>query len=405
MLTAVVAIDGALGDAVAETLERAWPAWASRRVVPHVDVAQAEDSCADVVVVDERLAISEATRLGKRFQAKVLVLGRDVEKPFAISALRAKALSLAERPSEIPDFVALDPVLQNALAILTVASRRAGGVLITGPTGVGKERLARYVHERSGRKGAFLAVNCAAFSDGLVESALFGHTRGAFTGAVANADGAFVEADGGTLFLDEVGELDRRIQAKLLRVLEDHKVRALGAARDRAVDLKVVAATNRDLRAEMQRDQFRSDLYFRLATFVVQVPPLRERLADLSALIDLFIQRHERAADLRLTADARTALERYGWPGNVRELRNVMERVLTLATESEITLPELRRWAPELFDSPPARGACVALEQRFIESARNGELSKQRAAEEIGVHRTTLWRRMKKGGKSSEPTR
>lgn len=183
------------------------------------------------------------------------------------------------------EFIAVDPPLLEALYTIEIAAPRSGGVLITGPTGVGKECLARRVHERSGRSGSFVALNCGALVEGLAESTLFGHARGAFTGAHHASPGAFVEAHRGTLFLDEIGELDLRIQAKLLRALEDGSVRALGASRPTHVDLRVVAATNRDLRQEITEKRFRMDLYFRIATFVINVPRLSERPGDLTALI------------------------------------------------------------------------------------------------------------------------
>ncbi len=251
MLNAVVAINGPLGDAVVLTLERATPPWRVRCA------SNDSEGQADIVIVDEDLVASERRSLLARWTAPVLILGRDLGKPFTVAALRAKALSAARPAIAIDGFVAADRPLRAALEILDVAATRKGGVLIMGPTGVGKERLARRVHERSGRRGPFVALNCAAFNDGLVESALFGHARGAFTGALASVPGALVESHGGTLFLDEVGELDLRVQAKLLRVLEDYAVRALGASSDRRVDTRVVAATNRDLREAAAEGRFR----------------------------------------------------------------------------------------------------------------------------------------------------
>jgi transcriptional regulator with PAS, ATPase and Fis domain len=385
MLSAVIAVDGPLGDAVALTLERATPPWQARRAGA---LAGAASVLTDVVIVDDDVDDRTRRTLTQRYGAPLLVLGRDVDKPFSASALRAKALSYA-RPS-MPDdgLVAVDRPLRHALRVLEVAAPRRAGVLITGPTGVGKERLARRVHDLSGRRGPFVPLNCAALHDGLAESALFGHARGAFTGALSRLPGAIVEADGGTLFLDEVGELDLRIQAKLLRVLEDHRVRALGASGDRPVDLRVVAATNRDLGLSMARGEFRSDLYYRLATFVVRVPSLAERPRDLAGLLDLLVARHDRAGQVTLGNASREALLSYSWPGNVRELGNVVERVIALAPPGELGVERLRELAPELALDP--RGTdCVA-------RARRGEVRKGAAAAELGVHRTTLWRRMKR---------
>ncbi|WP_394824824.1 sigma-54 interaction domain-containing protein [Pendulispora albinea] len=314
---------------------------------------------------------------------------------------------------EVSGLVAVDPPLRNALRVVEQMAKRSSGVLITGPTGVGKELLAAQVHARSGRRGAFVAINCAAFSEGLAESALFGHVRGAFTGAVSNAQGAFVEAHRGTLFLDEMGELDPSVQAKLLRVLEEGSVRPVGASKSTPVDVRIVAATNRDLRQEISASRFRADLFFRIATFIIEVPALRERPGDLDALIQRFLAQHDRAPRVLLSTAARRALLNYAWPGNVRELRNVMERILALAPPGEISEATLLTLAPELsqvpVDAPPAEGAslrqALARTERRLIRARlaSGDGHRQRLADDLGVHRTTLWRKMKRLSASDDP--
>jgi transcriptional regulator with PAS, ATPase and Fis domain len=276
-------------------------------------------------------------------------------------------------------------------------------VIITGPTGVGKERLARRVHDRSNRKGRFVALNCGALVEGLAESTLFGHARGAFTGAVAAVPGAFVEAHRGTLFLDEIGELDLRIQAKLLRALEDGVVRPLGASQLTAVDVRVVAATNRDLRGEVAQGRFRADLFFRLATFLVHVPPLHDRPADLDALITYLIAAHDRAAAVTLSTPARAALARYAWPGNARELKNVIERIFTLAPPGDLLVESLLRLAPELAEAlHEAKSGKLARNEEWciLTAIEESEGSRRKAAADLGIHRTTLWRKMQRLGLS-----
>ncbi|WP_394833570.1 sigma 54-interacting transcriptional regulator [Pendulispora rubella] len=307
---------------------------------------------------------------------------------------------------ESSGLVAVDPPLIRALRVVEQVAERRQGVLVTGPTGCGKELLATEVHRRSGRRGKFVAVNCAAFNEGLAESTLFGHVRGAFTGAVSNTPGAFVEAHGGTLFLDEIGELHLFVQAKLLRALEEGSVRPIGAPRPTAVDVRIVAATNRDLRKEVAAGRFRADLYFRLATFVVEVPALRTRPGDLEALIARFHAQHDRASRLILTEEAHQLLLRYAWPGNVRELRNVMERVLSLAPPGNIDEATLLELAPELGTTPvngesletsTLRQALAKSERRKIRAhLESGSTQRQKLADELGIHRSTLWRKMKR---------
>jgi len=218
-------------------------------------------------------------------------------------------------------------------------------VLITGESGVGKELVARAIHQRSGRRGrAFVAVNCGAIPENLLESELFGHKRGAFTDAVTDRKGLFEEADGGTLFLDEIGELPSSLQVKLLRVLEDGRIRRLGESRDLEVDVRIVTATHRDLAAETKAGRFREDLFYRLNVLPIAVPPLRERREDIPLLIEHFIARNNTRLGTEIggvDGDARRLLYEYAWPGNVRELENTIERAMVLAEGSQITAADL----------------------------------------------------------------
>jgi two-component system response regulator GlrR len=256
-------------------------------------------------------------------------------------------------------------------------------VLVLGESGTGKEMVARAIHERSGRSaGRFVAINCGALAESVLESELFGHVRGAFTGAVSAHRGLFEEASGSTLFLDEVGELPLATQVKLLRVLQEREIRPVGASESRRVDVRVVGATYRDLAREVERGTFREDLYYRLNVISIMVPPLRERPEDIPALVQHFIKTHARRmgrAVERIERDALELLLRYSWPGNVRELENVIERAIVLArtaTIEAVLLPDLVRVQrldrdselPDLTDMPLAQ-AKDAFEHAYLERA------------------------------------
>jgi len=245
------------------------------------------------------------------------------------------------------EFVTLSSSMHEFLETARRVVESDSSLLILGETGVGKERLARSIHH-DGRRGPgpFLAVNCGALPEGLLESELFGHERGAFTGASRTRRGYFEQADGGTLFLDEIGELPLHLQVALLRVLEERRVRPLGGERTVPVDVRIIAATNRDLERDVEGKRFRADLYYRLAVVTLTIPPLRERVEDIPRLIDSFVE--EMGARLRspvrsFDADAIRAMQAYPWPGNVRELINVVERTLLLCRRDVVRLADLPR--------------------------------------------------------------
>jgi two-component system response regulator FlrC len=225
--------------------------------------------------------------------------------------------------------------------------------LIEGPTGAGKEVLARVLHESSARaKGPFVALNCAALPEHLIEDMLFGHEKGAFTGAVKEHHGMFEQAQGGTLFLDEVGEMPLNLQAKLLRILQERQIIRLGGDRTIDLDVRVVVATNKDLRAAIVAREFREDLYFRISTFKLRVPALRERPGDILPLVARLLARHAPTDRvLSVNAQAQAALQAYSWPGNVRELENVVLRALVMCPDNMITLEHL------MFDEAPTPAA------------------------------------------------
>ena len=282
-----------------------------------------------------------------------------VTKPFEpaeLTALVDKALEKQELVNENQrlkarfsgeqeDLVGKSPAMVRLLELVERIAPTRTTVLITGQSGTGKERIARAIHARSDRKGKpFLVVNCGALPEALMESELFGHEKGAFTGAQTRHAGLFREADRGTLLLDEVGELPASLQVKLLRVLQEKAVRAVGATQETPVDVRVLAATNRDIEADVQSGAFRQDLYYRLNVIRVEIPPLRERRDDVRVLTERFVRRFaaEMGKDVvALTPDALRALERYEFPGNVRELENIIERAVALAGSRAIGLGDL----------------------------------------------------------------
>jgi len=245
----------------------------------------------------------------------------------------------------LPGVVGTSRAIRSVVALVERARESTATVLLTGETGTGKEAIARALHDTGPRRGHhFVDVNCAAFPDSLLESELFGYVKGAFTGADRNKTGLFEEAHSGTLFLDEIAETSAPLQAKLLRVLQERKVRPVGGSRSRPVDVRVVAASNRCLRSESARGFFRQDLYYRLAVFPITVPPLRERSQDIVSLAEHFLALHGRAEDKRgchLSHAAAHLLLAHDWPGNVRELENEMHRALALARPGELITPEL----------------------------------------------------------------
>ncbi len=293
----------------------------------------------DAVRADGRTFPAEATisRFDVTGRPAFALILRDIDERVdaerRIRALLAEADSLRDELGALhgfDDIVGESPALRRLLADVERVAGEDTTVLITGETGTGKELIARAIHRRSGRAAKpLVAVNCAAIAANLQESELFGHEKGAFTGAVQRRDGRFVLADGGTIFLDEVGEMPMDLQAKLLRVLQDGEVHPVGAARARAVDVRVVAATNRDLERMAAEGTFRADLLYRLNVFPLHMPPLRERGDDVALLAETFARklaarRGREAAPL--TPEDRARLKRYDWPGNVRELQNVIER-------------------------------------------------------------------------------
>ena len=233
------------------------------------------------------------------------------------------------------DIIGESPGLRKVVQQIQLVAPTNASVLITGESGTGKELVARAIHEHSSRSGrALVKLNCSAVPEGLFESEFFGHVRGAFTGALKDKPGRFELADGGTLFLDEIGEVPLAMQAKLLRVLQEQELERIGDTRTRKINVRIVAATNRDLKKEVDTGRFRQDLFYRLSVFPIEVPPLRERREDIPPLAAHFVRQSARRMnrpDLRITQAALSELAAYDWPGNVRELQNTVERAVILS--------------------------------------------------------------------------
>jgi transcriptional regulator with PAS, ATPase and Fis domain len=281
-------------------------------------------------------------------------------------------------------------------------------VLVYGESGTGKEFVVRMIHDQSPRAGApFVSINCAALTETLLESELFGHARGAFTGAVREKAGLFEVAGSGTIFLDEIGEVAPTIQAKLLRALQEREIRRVGAERSIKVNARVVAATNRDLRAAVDAGTFREDLYFRLGAFIITVPPLRDRREDIPPLVHHFLVRA--ASRMKkdvgaVSADAMSALMAYRWPGNVRELEHAVERAVILANTASIRVRDLPPEVTQKGRPRPGDETLDLQEQERVSIERALERfggNRRKAAEALKISTVTLWRKMKQYGLSS----
>ena len=323
--------------------------------------AMAKSQLLRVVVMtayaDTQLAI-EALRGGARdflvkpFQPRQL-LGV-IERNSGQAAARQEGSASADRAG----LVVQDPASQAVLARLQRVAHTNTTVLLTGESGVGKDVLARQLHAQSQRQGGpYVAINCAAIPPTLLESTLFGHEKGAFTGAVKSQAGKFEAADGGTLFLDEIGEMSAELQAKLLRVLQDQVVERLGSLKSIRCDVRIVAATNRDLPERVREGKFREDLYFRLAVFPIRVPPLRERPGDILALARSFLSRYSQGGQVpQLSSSAEHSLLTHAWPGNVRELENAIQRAILMCDGGRIEARdiELEAWHGAGESAPPA---------------------------------------------------
>jgi transcriptional regulator with PAS, ATPase and Fis domain len=320
-----------------------------------------------------------------------LVLRRSQPKPLESGERPLRKVSQQTLPPpgsesvrvQTQSYVVRDARMRELYAFVKRVAASDVSTLILGETGVGKELLAHAIHENSPRRSQpFITLNCPAIPETLVESELFGYERGAFSGAVSAKPGLFEAAHGGTLFLDEVGELSRFVQAKLLRVLETLEVMRLGSVRPRRVDVRIVAATNRDLRTEVAKQNFRADLFYRLNGMTVNVPPLRERPDDIVALAQFFIERSMPVTPPVLTEEALAALRSHVWHGNARELRSVMERAVLLADAGVIDVQHLSFNPPPEVTSPPAARPSVPASPHVAPSTTKGSESELGNTEE-----------------------
>jgi two-component system response regulator AtoC len=310
-----------------------------------------------------------------------------------------------ERVDAVPEIITRHPAMQAVLSLIERIAKSDSPVLISGESGTGKELVARALHRLSGRaRGTLVDINCAAIAETLMESELFGHEKGAFTGAMARKTGLFELAAGGTLFMDEIGELDPRLQGKLLRVLETSAFYRVGGTQKVEVDVRIVAATNRDLGKAVNEGGFRGDLFYRINTISLALPALRERPDDIPLLADHFLRQFGGANPPMLTPDAVDALTTYQWPGNIRELRNVLERAVLLANGGTITAGDLplQTAGPSTMQTRGAMPMSVSLadlERRHIETVLHQTSWHQgKAAAVLGISTKTLYRKIREYG-------
>ncbi len=337
-------------------------------------------------------------------ETALLALERAIEHR-ALEEENRRLRRAVDRTAAFGDLIGESPAMRDIFALIRKIAHGRSSVLITGESGTGKEVVARTIHYHGIRKDKpFIPINCTAIPEGLLESELFGHVRGAFTGAHTTKRGLFEKANGGTLFLDEIGDMGAALQGKLLRVLQDGEIRPVGGTQLIKVDVRIIAATNKDLQAEMEAGRFREDLYFRLNVIPIHIPPLRERPEDIPGLVDAFVRRH--AGDVRrsLSPAAIDRLKACAWKGNARELENVLERALALCECPEVGPDDLPMGptgaaSEDRGESLLASAVHRNLTLRELEERYIGEImqctggNKVRAARILGIDRKTLYRR------------
>ncbi|QJT10111.1 sigma-54-dependent transcriptional regulator [Oceanidesulfovibrio marinus] len=342
------------------------------------------------------------------------LLRHTLDQALEHTRLRAENLDLKKALSTGDGFASIvgkSEAMRDCVALASQVAPSEATVLITGESGTGKELIARAIHAESPRAPEpFIAVNCAALPDSLLESELFGHEKGAFTGAEKARAGRFIAADGGTLFLDEVGEMALPVQAKLLRVIQEGEVSRLGSDKPVAVDVRMLAATNRDLSADVREGRFREDLFYRLNVVAVHVPPLRDRRGDIPLLASHFLERYaarNKKTVKGFTPEAMDRMSRYGWPGNVRELENAVERAVVLATAEYVDAPQLPpevAHAGETSECAPEADSAATLDDversTILRTLRETDGNKSEAARRLGITRATLHKKLKRYGES-----
>jgi two-component system response regulator HydG len=378
----------ARGDAVCRVSGRDEKEWGAR-IEPHLSYYKSGCLAHGLEKIAEELKSTER-RLRARRQAPVREQGEPEDDPSGI--------------------IARSDQMKRVLELGRRAAKVDSTVLITGPSGAGKERVARLIHTASSRAaGPFIAINCAAVTESLLESELFGHARGAFTGATGDRVGLFEAASGGTLFLDEVGEVPLTMQPKLLRALQEREIRRVGESHVRKIDVRVVAATNRQLAEVTASGAFRQDLYYRLRVIELRVPGLRDRKCDILPLARVFVAQLARQMGRRidgLTPRAADQLVRHDWPGNVRELENAMERAVALSTGARIDLDDLpeevRQAASPLLPASGSRKLADIERALILETLSASSGNRARTAEQLGIGIATLYRKLKQYGEPED---
>jgi DNA-binding NtrC family response regulator len=372
-----------------------------------------------VIIMTAYSSLKDAVNLAKEGAFDYLA------KPLEIDALEATLRNAARLYDAIRDnerlrdelagrysfanLVGKSPAFKRVLAAISELSESKANVLITGESGTGKEMVARAIHFNSpNRDGPFVAVNCAAIPEGLLESELFGHKKGAFTGALSNRIGRFAQADHGTLFLDEIGDMSLSLQAKILRAIQERIFEPVGSSESQTVDLRIIAATNKNLRTAVSEGKFRDDLFYRLNVFPIALPPLRERADDIPALARHFLSGLSGATGKRIeefSKDALDAMCAFSWPGNIRELQNCVERAVIVAKGTQIETRDLPEY---LFEAPGASHARMSfpldldrdIEERersiIVEALVQTGGVQVAAAELLGISERSLWHRIKK---------
>ena len=400
---------------------------------------------ADLIMIEVREDIEKLVTLlmRERFNVPVIACGVQADKDLAVRAIKSGAKEYIPLPpneeliaavleaitEEAQSLIFTSPAMTKVIGMADQIAPSDASIMITGESGTGKEVIARYIHKKSKRSGnTMISVNCAAIPENLLESELFGYEKGAFTGAVARRIGKFEEAEGGTILLDEISEMDMRLQAKLLRVLQEREVDRIGGSKPVKVNIRVLATSNRNMQEEVKKGTFREDLYFRLNVITMNMPALRERVEDVKPLAEYFVEKYSKAngISLRKISDAALAkLSKYHWPGNVRELENTMHRTIVLATGNiiepdAIMLQGMVEQPPEVVAvantsgamSKPASGNTGGLVGRTVDSVEQELIldtlsyclgNRTHAANILGISIRTLRNKLKLYGESGVP--